>query len=192
MCSLSFVVVIAVVLGLIVIIVDIGRVVLHHHFSKTNIRLTNQWIRIITSSNRMLREHHLRAIDQSNTGADAVQLTDATIHGAVALWFVSRLQALLVYGSIEDWDVSNVTNMTRLFWNFKHFNDDLSRWDVSHVTTMSEMFEEASSFNQSLDAWDVSSVTTMSSMFDGAFAFNQPLQSWNVSRVASARYVVYV
>lgn len=41
-----------------------------------------------------------------------LQLTDATIRGAVALWFTNKQQALAVYGPIKDWDVVGVTNMS--------------------------------------------------------------------------------
>ena len=49
---------------------------------------------------------------------------------------------------------------------------DISHWDVSSVTDMSRMFEEASSFNQPLNNWDVSNVTDMRRMFNGARSFN--------------------
>ena len=45
--------------------------------------------------------------------------------------------------SIEDWDVSKVTNMNSLFKNCKNFNEDISKWDVSNVDNMSEMFSGA-------------------------------------------------
>ena len=40
------------------------------------------------------------------------------------------------YGPIENWDVSEVTNMRSLFYQKGTMNADLSRWDVSGVTTM--------------------------------------------------------
>ena len=53
-------------------------------------------------------------------------------------------------------------------------------WDVSKVTNTTRMFEKAVSFNQPLVFLDVSNVTNMSSMFCGADSFNQPLDLWNV------------
>ena len=40
------------------------------------------------------------------------------------------------YGPIEDWDVSEVTNMDYVFYNFGNFNADLSKWNTGAVTTM--------------------------------------------------------
>ena len=59
---------------------------------------------------------------------------------------------------------------------------EINNWDVSNVTNMEEMFDEASSFNQPINKWDVSKVTNMSFMFAGASSFNQPLNNWNVSK----------
>ena len=38
---------------------------------------------------------------------------------------------------------------------------EINNWDVSNVTDMYRMFEEATSFNQPLNKWNVSKVTNM-------------------------------
>ena len=40
------------------------------------------------------------------------------------------------HGSIEDWDVSRITNMNKLFSSKASFNNDLSKWNTGAVTTM--------------------------------------------------------
>jgi hypothetical protein len=40
------------------------------------------------------------------------------------------------YGLIENWDVSQVTDMDHLFHDAKTFDADLSRWNIKQVTTM--------------------------------------------------------
>ena len=47
-------------------------------------------------------------------------------------------------GDISKWDVSNVTDMHKMFRNsdFTGKNSDLSNWDVSNVTDMTNMFEK--------------------------------------------------
>ncbi|EAH7655312.1 BspA family leucine-rich repeat surface protein [Campylobacter coli] len=84
---------------------------------------------------------------------------------------------------LENWDVSSVTNMSSMFAGCENFNQPLEKWDVSNVTNMRGMFINAINFNQPLENWDVSSVTNMSSMFAGCENFNQPLDNWNVSNV---------
>ena len=44
------------------------------------------------------------------------------------------------YGNISHWDVSNVTDMYRMFYDCTNFNSDISSWDVSNVTNMDCMF----------------------------------------------------
>ena len=39
------------------------------------------------------------------------------------------------------------------------FNQSLDTWNTSSVTDMSKMFSSAMAFNQPLNSWDVSSVT---------------------------------
>jgi uncharacterized repeat protein (TIGR01451 family) len=85
--------------------------------------------------------------------------------------------------NINDWDVSNVTNMSEMFHSAISFNQSLNNWDVSNVTDMSEMFRSAISFNQPLNNWDVSSVQTMRNMFEFT-PFNQNIDAWNVSNVS--------
>src|SRR5690606_20186014 len=64
------------------------------------------------------------------------------------------------------------------FWQSK-FNSPINDWDVSNVTDMSNMFLVCNIFNQPLDNWDVSNVTKMNFMFTGATSFNQNLSDWN-------------
>ena len=81
------------------------------------------------------------------------------------------------------WDVSNVTNMESLFVYAESFNKDISSWDVSKVTNMKDLFNFAQSFNMNIGSWDVSNVTNMNGLFFNATSFNQDIGSWNVSNV---------
>jgi surface protein len=82
---------------------------------------------------------------------------------------------------ISFWDVSNVTNMKRMFYGAYRFNPDISSWDVSNVMDMSGMFRH-SRFNQDISSWDVSNVTDMNRMFRDT-PFNQDIGSWDVENV---------
>ena len=90
---------------------------------------------------------------------------------------------------ISNWDVSNVTSMNSMLRILRYFNWDISGWDVSKVTDMSNMFDFADNFNQDISSWDVSKVTDMSSMFKDAIAFNQEIGNWNVSNVTDMSYM---
>ena len=61
-------------------------------------------------------------------------------------WLTARSYAEALYGSISDWDVSEVTDMVELFVppassSATDFKDDIGAWDVSRVTDMSRMFQ---------------------------------------------------
>ena len=79
------------------------------------------------------------------------------------------------HGPIGGWDVSRVTDMSRMFARAKYFDSDISKWDVSSVKDMSGMFLGATSFNSDLSKWDVSRVQDMQSMFLGATMFKRKL-----------------
>ncbi|SEL91780.1 Por secretion system C-terminal sorting domain-containing protein [Maribacter orientalis] len=83
--------------------------------------------------------------------------------------------------SINNWDVSNVSNMDGVFANALIFNQNINGWDTSRVTTTSGMFFKARSFSQPLNSWNVTNVEDMSFMFGSADEFNQPLDLWNTT-----------
>ena len=65
-------------------------------------------------------------------------LNDANIHYMINLWCNNKKDAILKYGHISNWDVSNVTNMDYLFQhkhNFNecinNFNECINNWNVS-------------------------------------------------------------
>ncbi|AFR69996.1 lipoprotein [Brachyspira pilosicoli B2904] len=99
------------------------------------------------------------------------------------------------FEGIEDWDVSNVEDMSYMFAYMSYdsfesrskakFNRNLNNWNVSKVKHMSFMFYYCNDFNQTLDKWDVSNVEDMFRMFDNCKKFNQPLNNWNVSNVTN-------
>ena len=54
--------------------------------------------------------------------------------------------------------------MSELF-EVTNFNGNISKWYVSNVTDMSFMFYDCKSFNQDISAWDVSNVKDNKYMF---------------------------
>ena len=81
-------------------------------------------------------------------------------------------------GNISQWDVSNVRDMSFMFFN-SLFDGDISNWNVSNTEDMSYMFTK-SLFNSNISNWDVSSVKDTSWMFYKS-DFGQDLSSWKVN-----------
>ena len=136
------------------------------------------------------RDELQRAVDESFRDENR-------LHGPIGKWDVSQVTDMSkIFLDLEDfdyalsnWDVSRVTNMGGMFDSALVFNQDLSKWDVSRVTDMQWMFNNALSFNQDLSNWDVSRVTSIGAMFRHAKSFNQDLSNWDVSRVIDMQWM---
>jgi len=89
---------------------------------------------------------------------------------------------LIYNSSINNWNVSNVTDMTAMFVSCELFNQPLNDWDVSNVVSMENMFSHNFLFNQPLNNWNVGNVNNFNEMFLWAINFNQPLDQWIVSK----------
>ena len=70
-------------------------------------------------------------------------LTNQSIHQAVRDYLAGGARKKDIvdkYGEINNWDVSNVTNMTQMFEYAESFNQSLNKWNVSNVENMYGMF----------------------------------------------------
>ena len=107
-------------------------------------------------------------------------LDDETIRVAVKDYLAGgeTMNAIIKkYGKIEDWNTSEVTDMSKLFCMAWKFNQSIGDY-VSKVTDMERMFYEADNFNQDISKWDTSKVTSMGCMFYGAESFNLENAPW--------------
>jgi len=110
-------------------------------------------------------------------------------YGPIEDWNVSqitdmhRLISEMSCGSpnLSNWDVSKVTNFNLMFFHNHKFNGDISGWNTSSATTMRNMFYYTRYFDGDLSAWDVSSVTDFAGMFAKAWVFNGDISNWDVS-----------
>ena len=109
---------------------------------------------------------------------ERVTRSDEDVRKAVKQWKGEPVAAERRYGHISDWDVSRVTDMSRLFYNLDDFNEDLSKWHTGSVTNMSSMFTYASSFTSDLSQWQTGNVTDMSEMFSGARSLQEKPFWW--------------
>ncbi|MEQ5790320.1 BspA family leucine-rich repeat surface protein [Muricauda sp. NFXS6] len=101
----------------------------------------------------------------------------------------ANCNSMLGTPAINDWDVSNVTNMDSAFAQCFLFNHDIGKWDVSNVKYLANMFQEANTFNQDIGNWNVSNVESMWGMFAGADSFNQNIGDWDISNVISTGWM---
>ena len=116
------------------------------------------------------------------------------------------LGSLSEISGISDWNASNATDMSYLFYDTGSslttwFIGDLSSWDTSSVTDMSDMFfyagySAATWSIGNLSSWDTSSVINMGGMFSGAgysaatWSIGD-LSSWNTSNVTNMNSLFY-
>lgn len=83
-------------------------------------------------------------------------------------------------GDISQWDTSNVTDMSSMFYQ-SLFTGDISKWNISKVKNMRSMFE-GSIFNSDISQWNTSNLENMSFMFSRSL-FDKDISKWDVSKV---------
>jgi len=100
--------------------------------------------------------------------------------------------SLTTIGRLNEWNTSNVTNMSSIFKFATLFNQNIGSWNTASVTSMRAMFESSTNFNNGLASgvagtlsWNTAAVTDMTYLFLSARSFNCNVGSWNVSNVTS-------
>jgi hypothetical protein len=123
------------------------------------------------------------------TSTDApVTIAQENIYDAVREWLDNRDVACSIYGPIDAWNTTSVTNMTKLFQGVKDFQGNIAKWDVSNVVAMEHMFTGWNSpFDMDLSAWNVSHVENFYQMFwSTSFADTIQCWCWEISPTANA------
>ena len=158
--------------------------------------------RISFGSGDLFGNYYNRAIEEIETWGDLrlVSLSGALSYTTGPLTVPNKLPSTVTDLSyllrestvsevinMQDWNTSNVTDMSWMFYSAKNFNGDISNWNTSNVKDMSHMFRGAESFNQDLirdgDSWNTGNVENMSFMFADAKGFNGNISNWDTSKV---------
>merc|ERR1719395_496633 len=93
------------------------------------------------------------ACDHTHDPPDLVGITTATDGTCAVHLYLHHYDVFVqTYGAspIDQWDTSQVTDMSHLFENELDFNEDISGWNVDAGTSMHDMFLHAESFDQDL------------------------------------------
>ena len=94
------------------------------------------------------------------------------------------LQANDANPDTSSWDTSNIFNMSQMFLSAWDANPDTSNWDTSNVTDMSFMFFQATSAQPDTSNWDTGEVKFMQGMFAGTSLADPIASNWNIGNVS--------
>ena len=122
-----------------------------------------------------------------NLDITSVLITGPITAGESLSSLFARLENVTVIEGLNNFDTSNVTNMSRMFQWGNMTSLDLSSFDTSNVTNMNSMFSFTNNLTTlDLSNFDTSNVSNMNSMFRGARALTRiDLSSFDTSNVAN-------
>ena len=139
----------------------------------------------VPKSWRELRQIIVYTYDELGAGTEQkpIDFNDIDISNIDSFYNVNMNIGIFVrtdfeYIDISKWDVSNVKDMTYMFfncWKLKSVGD-LSNWNVSKVEDMSYMFRKCYNLKSvgDLSNWNISNLKDMSNMFEGSAITNIP------------------
>jgi surface protein len=101
-----------------------------------------------------------------------LEIPISTIQNQHSMYGPNVYEATHFNGNLTLWDTSQVTGMNEMFLLATSFRGiGLNNWNVSNVKTVNRMFSSAFKFNENLSKWDTAQATDMSAMFSGASLF---------------------
>ena len=90
---------------------------------------------------------------------------------------------------IENFDTSNVIDMSEMFSRCNVTSLNLSKWDTSKVNNMHSMFSNSAVTSLNLDGFNTKSVTDMSYMFYNVKVETLDVSSFDTSKVTDMNYM---
>ena len=89
------------------------------------------------------------------------------------------------------WNTANVTNMNAMFYAAAHANPITTNWDTSKVNNFGNMFALASIANPNTTNWNTANVTTMAYMFINNTVATPATINWDTAKVTSMEGMFY-
>lgn len=82
---------------------------------------------------------------------------------------------------LENWDVSNIENITNMFKGCKVFKGDLSNWNTENLMYAEQTFEGCKEFDGNIENWKTKKLRDISEMFkDSGIKHN--LSTWEIGK----------
>ena len=134
---------------------------------------------VVSTSLMMYGQNNISSIDLSTSNTSTIIHMDSMFeeHGGLDDIDLENI-------NFGNFDTSNVTNMSGMFYNSELSNLDLSSFDTSKVTDMDSMFYGSSATTLDISSFDTSNVRNMSRMFTNSKATTiTGLNKFNTSNV---------
>ena len=122
-------------------------------------------------------------------GVDYLNITSAT---TIMASLFARCHNLQYINGVNDWDVSNVTSFSIVFYECQSLTSlDVSNWDVSNATNMYCMFYDCRKLTQlDVSNFDTSKVTNMRYMFHNCNKLTSlDVSNFDTSKVTDMQYM---
>lgn len=84
------------------------------------------------------------------------------------------------YGHIGTWDMSNCSDMDKMFKNCKNIPPEIGHWDTSNVIYMNETFKNSRNIPPEIGNWNMRNVDTLYGAFSGATGIPDTLEKWDL------------
>ncbi|MEM4221765.1 MAG: BspA family leucine-rich repeat surface protein [Thermoplasmata archaeon] len=96
------------------------------------------------------------------------------------------------YGSIENWNVSNVEYFYATFRNAKNLWFDFKNWDMTKAIDCDSMFENCKDFKgKGLEFWNLKNLRKANYMFEGCTNLDINVSNWNIKNLNELKHMFY-
>ena len=91
--------------------------------------------------------------------------------------------------NLNDWDTSNITDMSGVFYGCFKVKPIVTNWNTSKVTTMAGLFLQAYEADPDVSKWNTSKVESMQGMFSNAKSAKPDVSKWDTSKLVDIAFM---